>query len=68
VNGLRCAEFIEHITAPLDGTLDDKTEHDVRAHLPTCPGCRRYLDRMRQIIRALGGLRTVDTGPTTHLP
>jgi anti-sigma factor RsiW len=67
VNGLRCAEFVEHITALLDGTLDDKTEHDVRAHLPACPGCRHYLDQMRQIIRALGGLRTMTAATTDRM-
>jgi Putative zinc-finger len=59
VNDLRCAEFVEHVTSLLDGALDDTTEHDLREHLPACPGCQRYLDQMQQTIRALGGLPVV---------
>jgi anti-sigma factor RsiW len=54
MNGLRCREFVELVTAFLDGTLDPGTEGRFAGHLPACEGCRRYLDQIRQTIRALG--------------
>jgi hypothetical protein len=45
VNDLRCAEFVEQVTALLEGALDDENEHEMTEHVPVCPGCQRYLDQ-----------------------
>ena len=65
VSDLNCAEFVELVTAFLDGTLDPITERRLVDHLPNCVGCERYFDQFRQTIRSLGqlpaeGLRTED--------
>jgi MFS family permease len=56
VSDLTCAEFVELVTAFLDGTLDAITERRLVDHLPNCVGCERYLDQFRQTIRMLGDL------------
>jgi MFS family permease len=56
VSDLTCAEFVELVTAFLDGTLDPITERRLVDHLPNCVGCSRYLDQFQQTIRSLGGL------------
>ena len=56
VSDLVCAEFVELVTAFLDGTLDPITERRLVDHLPNCVGCERYLDQFRQTIRSLGEL------------
>jgi anti-sigma factor RsiW len=54
MSDLNCNEFVELVTAFLDGALDAETEGRVLDHLTGCDGCDRYLDQMRQTIRALG--------------
>ncbi|MGH8827700.1 MAG: MFS transporter, partial [Jiangellaceae bacterium] len=56
VSDLTCAEFVELVTAFLDGTLDSITERRLVDHLANCDGCARCLDQFRQTIRALGDL------------
>lgn len=56
MSDLKCTEFVELVTAFLDGTLDTATERRIVDHLATCEGCERYLDQFRQTIRALGHL------------
>lgn len=53
---LNCDEFVELITAFLDGALDAETEGRVVNHLASCDGCERYLDQIRETIRAVGDL------------
>jgi anti-sigma factor RsiW len=53
---LTCAEFVELVTAHLDGTLDHDTEHRFVEHLAACTGCDRYLDQIRQTVTQLGHL------------
>ena len=53
---MNCNEFVELVTAFLDGTLDPDTEQRFIEHLAICPGCETYLDQFRQTIDALGGL------------
>jgi anti-sigma factor RsiW len=57
-----CDELVELVTAYLEGALDAATERRMVAHLDECPGCERYLDQIRETIRALGRL------PVTGLP
>lgn len=62
MNELECQEFVELVTAFLDGELDDEGERRFVDHVALCDGCDRYLDQYRQTIRSLGGL------PTDGLP
>jgi anti-sigma factor RsiW len=64
VSDLDCKEFVELVTAHLDGALDAQTERRVIEHLQLCDGCSRYLDQFRRTIHTLGGLpanRSPDT-------
>ncbi|HEX6760463.1 MAG TPA: MFS transporter [Propionibacteriaceae bacterium] len=56
VSDLTCVEFVELVTAFLDGALDPITERRLVDHLPNCVGCERYLDQFRQTIHTLGDL------------
>jgi anti-sigma factor RsiW len=51
-----CNDFVELVTAYLEGTLDPDTEQRFVAHLAECDGCDRYLDQIRTTKRALGRL------------
>jgi anti-sigma factor RsiW len=62
VSSLTCREFVEMVTAFLDSALDQEAVGRFAAHIPTCGGCGRYLDHVRQTIRALGDV------PVEHLP
>jgi anti-sigma factor RsiW len=53
---LNCNEFVELVTAFLDGALDPATERRFVDHLSLCDGCDRYLDQMRQTIHTVGDL------------
>jgi anti-sigma factor RsiW len=53
---LNCNEFVELVTAFLEGALDTATERRLVDHLANCGGCERYLDQFRQTIGALGHL------------
>jgi anti-sigma factor RsiW len=53
---MTCQEFVELITAHLEGTLDDATERRVVEHLAECEGCARYLDQIRATVQTLADL------------
>jgi anti-sigma factor RsiW len=53
---MTCEEFVELVTAFLEGALDEATESDFVEHLAECPGCERYLDQFRTTIAELGEL------------
>lgn len=53
---LDCDQFVELVTAFLDGALDADTERRVVDHLAECDGCGTYLDQMRAVVRGLGRL------------
>ena len=54
------------VTAFLDSALDQETVGRFVAHIPTCEGCGRYLDHVRQTIRALGDLPVERLPADTH--
>ncbi|HYJ69464.1 MAG TPA: anti-sigma factor [Nocardioidaceae bacterium] len=56
-----CIEFVELVTAFLDGALDAETERRLVDHLAACDGCDRYLDQIRQTTQTLGGSRPPET-------
>jgi anti-sigma factor RsiW len=45
-----CRQFVEDVTAYLEGTLPDDVTRLVEAHLADCPHCREYLAQMRSTI------------------
>jgi anti-sigma factor RsiW len=58
MNGLNCNEFVELVTAYLEGALDSDTERRFVEHVAECEGCDRYLDQFRRTVQALGHLPT----------
>jgi anti-sigma factor RsiW len=63
---MRCDEFVELVTAYLEGTLDPATEQQFVEHLALCEGCDRYLDQIRTTIGALGHLPEQSLAPDTR--
>jgi anti-sigma factor RsiW len=53
---LTCHELVELVTDYLEGALDHVERARLEAHLDVCPGCREYLEQMRQTIGATGHL------------
>lgn len=53
---LVCAEFVELVTEFMDGGLDPAAQARMVDHLAGCDGCERYLDQVRQTVRATGTL------------
>jgi len=56
VNELDCNEFVELVTAFLDGALDAGTQARVVDHLSVCDGCETYLAQVQRAIDTLGEL------------
>jgi anti-sigma factor RsiW len=63
---MTCSEFVELVTALLDGGLDAEAERSVRAHLSDCEGCGRYLDQMRLTAKALAELPEDEVPDAAH--
>jgi len=53
-----CREFVEDVTAYIEGALPDERVALIEAHLAICPPCREYLAQMRFTIAATGTLGT----------
>ena len=53
---MNCQEFVEQITAFLEGAMSPEAERDFIDHLADCDGCERYLDQMRRTSQALPNL------------
>jgi len=58
---VNCDEFVELVTAYLEGALEPHAERRFVEHLAECDGCDRYLDQIRTTVAALGYL------PQQHL-
>ena len=54
--GMDCDQFVELVTAYLEGQLDPDTERRFVDHLTLCDGCDRYLDQIRRTVAELGHL------------
>ena len=50
---MNCDEFVELVTAYLDGALDPATQARFTEHLAACDGCDRYLQQFRHTIAEL---------------
>jgi anti-sigma factor RsiW len=53
---VNCDEFVELVTAYLEGALPSADEQRFVAHLAECDGCDRYLEQFRTTVTALGHL------------
>lgn len=42
-----CRQFVEDVTAYLDGALPESVVALIESHLADCPHCREYLNEMR---------------------
>ena len=54
---ITCKEFVELVTAHLDGVLADADRTRFECHTERCPGCRAYRQQFRLTVDALS------TGP-----
>ena len=50
---LVCREFVELVTAYLEGTLPEGERARMDAHLAECEGCSAYLEDMRRLVGTL---------------
>jgi anti-sigma factor RsiW len=58
---MTCAEFVELVTAYLEGALDRDTERRFVEHMALCDGCDRYLHQIRETVSQLGRLPTEES-------
>jgi len=60
-----CRQFVEDVTAYLEGALPADTIAAIEHHLADCPHCREYLNQLRQTIVATRALseHDIDTMP-----
>ena len=66
MSDLECREFVEQVTSFLEGDLGPDAEQRFVDHLALCDGCDRYLDQIRQTVRALGDLPADTISPATR--
>ena len=64
---LSCQEFVEFVTAYLEGTLPEDLRAGSDEHLAGCPGCRTVLDQWRTVITLAGRLTEADVENTHDL-
>ncbi len=57
---LRCVEFVEVVTAYLDGAVDEEQRRRIDSHLAGCAGCTAALDQFRTTINLSGHLTAAD--------
>jgi anti-sigma factor RsiW len=55
-----CQQWVELVTAYLDGALPRDVTKAIDRHLRWCRHCREYLEQMRATIRLTGQLRDDD--------
>ncbi len=58
-----CQEFVTLVTDYLEGVLPAPEQARLEDHLADCPGCRAYLEQMRQTIHTLGALPPESISP-----
>ena len=56
---MTCQEFVELVTAYLDGVLPAEQRAAFEEHTQLCPGCEHYLAQFKQTIDLLGELPEV---------
>jgi predicted anti-sigma-YlaC factor YlaD len=60
---LTCKQMVELVTDYLEGAMPPRTRRRFERHLDGCPGCRAYLEQMRDTVRVLGHLGEDDIPP-----
>jgi predicted anti-sigma-YlaC factor YlaD len=63
---LTCKELVELVTEYLENGMAADERARFEAHLMLCPGCRMYLEQMRQTIHAIGQLTEASLDPQTR--
>ncbi|WP_217163946.1 anti-sigma factor [Streptomyces sp. AC512_CC834] len=53
---MNCNEFVDAVTAFLDGAMGEATELPFLTHLTTCGDCETCFDQFQQTITILGEL------------
>lgn len=53
---MTCEQFVELVTAYLEGTLDASTTVRFTTHLAECDGCDVYLAQIRETVDLLSAL------------
>jgi anti-sigma factor RsiW len=60
---ITCKEFVELVTAHLDGALPAEDRRRFDCHSVRCPGCRAYLQQFHLTVDALSHMREGPTEP-----
>jgi anti-sigma factor RsiW len=63
---LVCREFVEIVTAYLEGTLPPEERARFEAHVAECEGCSGYLEDMRRLVGSLHELPEPPPDPETR--
>jgi len=58
-----CQELVELVTAYFDGSLSRTDRRRFRRHISGCDHCTAYVEQMRLVIEATGGLTEDDIDP-----
>ena len=58
-----CQQWVELVTAYLDGALPRRLTRAIEHHLAACEHCTEYLAQMRRTIELTGHLRTNQVPP-----
>jgi anti-sigma factor RsiW len=58
-----CNQFVELVTAYLDGSLDVETRSRFDTHVLECDGCDNYLQQFRTTVATLGTVDDSDLNP-----
>ncbi|MFC7673524.1 anti-sigma factor family protein [Mycolicibacterium sp. GCM10028919] len=58
-----CNQFVELVTAYLDGSLDVETRSRFDTHVLECDGCDNYLQQFRTTVATLGKVDDSDLNP-----
>jgi len=64
---MRCVEFVEVVTAYLDGAVDAEQQRRIDSHLAGCAGCTAALDQFRTVIDLSGRLTATDVASVDPL-
>jgi anti-sigma factor (TIGR02949 family) len=63
VESLKCHQFLNSLSAYVDGDLDEELCTDIERHLQECDNCRVILDTLKKTIYLYRVITDVDTVP-----
>ena len=64
---LRCIEFVDMVTAYLDGEVSEDQRRTIDHHLEGCQGCRAALGQFQTVVRVAGRLTAADVADVDPL-